>query len=93
MKDAKEEKLAPIEQKRVKADRSRPSSFVDSGNEASSEDSNDSSTADSNTMSSIPGKFSYQLFTLPFTYCLMTIFLLNIYCMLCKMVNLCVFSA
>jgi histone-lysine N-methyltransferase EZH2 len=76
VKDAKEEKVAPVEQKKVKADRSRPSSFVDSGNEASSEDSNDSSTADSNTMSSIPGKLPCHLFTVPsgrgrgpFRYC------------------------
>ena len=56
VKDSKEEQAAPEEQKKQKVDRSRPISFVDSGNEASSEDSNDSSTADSNTMSSIPGK-------------------------------------
>jgi len=60
VKDCKEEKSVPVEQKKVKVDRSRPSSFVDSGNEASSEDSNDSSTgtADSNTMSSMPDKDS-----------------------------------
>ena len=62
VKASKDENAAPVEEKKVKADRVRPGNFVDSGNEASSEDSNDSSTVDSNTMSSIPGKHTFYSF-------------------------------
>jgi len=58
VKASKEEKDAPVEEKKMKAEKVRGGNFVDSGNEASSEDSNDSSTVDSNTMSSIPDKDS-----------------------------------